>query len=761
MGFVLHGLDTETYDREYSDKELLRRIARYFRPYARQMGLVAVLLTLSSIAGTGGPILISKAVDIVAENPSVDTILTLSAGVLLLGAASWVFNYVRQRVSARVVGDVVLRLREHVFEAVIGHDLSFYDEHPSGKIVSRVTSDTQDFSATVTLVIDLLSQVLLVIILTTWLLSINLRLTLLLLGMMPVAVATALSFRRVARRVTQRARRVRAKINAQIQESISGIVVAKSFRQERAIYDTFDANNTQSYRIGLRRGFTLNTIFPIMGVASGLGAAMLLYAGGQAARAGTVSPGNWYLFMRGVGFAWFPMMGIASFWSQFQDGLSAAERVFALIDAEPKVIQAAADPVEGLDGRVEFRDFRFTYTGEEIVLADFDLLVHPKETVALVGHTGAGKSSVARLIARFYEFQEGQLLVDGRDVRHLDLDQYRPHIGLVPQDPFLFSGTVRANIRYGRPEATIEQVYQAAMQISNGDWLADLSEGLGTDAGERGANLSMGQRQLVALARVLLKDPAIFILDEATASVDPFTEAQIQEGMETIMRDRTAIVIAHRLSTVKHADRIIVMDHGRIIEEGTHDQLMKQEGHYADLYNTYFRHQSLDYRPWDLTDDADARTPLLVKHFKELRVYRQAFVSATRIYKLSKRWPAEEHFSLTDQIRRSSRSVCANIAEAWRKHRYPSHFVSKLSDSDTEAAETQVWLNFALDCGYITQQDHDALYASYEGIAGGLVKMMANPNIWCGPSHLREPGVPYNARAPIPPSSSDGITDYE
>ena len=216
--------------------------------------------------------------------------------------------------------------------------------------------------------------------------------------------------------------------------------------------------------------------------------------------------------------------------------------------------------------------------------------------VALVGHTGAGKSSIARLIARFYEFQDGELLVDGRDIRRLDLAEYRRQIGLVPQEPFLFSGTVRDNIRYGRPERDRRRGARGGRCASaSGDWLADLPDGLDTDVGERGANLSMGQRQLVALARVLLKDPAIFILDEATASVDPFTETQIQEGLETMMRDRTAIVIAHRLSTVRHADRIIVMDEGRIIEEGTHDQLLAHGGHYAELYNTYFRHQSLEY----------------------------------------------------------------------------------------------------------------------------------------------------------------------
>jgi ABC-type multidrug transport system fused ATPase/permease subunit len=526
----------------------------------------------------------------------------LTGGVFLLGAMAWGFNFIQQRLLARVVGSVVLKLREDVFEASIGHDRSFFYEHPSGTIVSRITSDTQDFAEVVTLSTNLISQILLVLLLAIWLFTVNIWLTLVLLGFAPVAVVLALSFRRIARRVTLDARRVTATINAQIQESISGIMVAKSFRQEQAIYQTFTYNNEQGYRAGLRRGLTLNTIFPIVGASSGLGVGLLIYTGGLTSRSGLVSPGEWYLFMQAVGFFWFPLLGIASFWSQFQDGLSASERVFALIDAEPKVVQLADEPIElapsGEEGRrggaaVEFRQVHFSYNENEIVLPDFSLTIAPYETIALVGHTGAGKSSIIKLLTRFYEFQDGQILIDGRDIRRLDLRQYRQHLGLVSQTPFLFSATVAENIRYGRPGATEEEVRQAALGISGGDWLADLPHGLDTDVGERGANLSLGQRQLVALARVLLKNPAIFILDEATASVDPFTEVQIQEGLDEVMRNRTAIVIAHRLSTVKNADRIIVMDHGRIVEEGSHAVLMTRGGHYAELYNTYFRHQSL------------------------------------------------------------------------------------------------------------------------------------------------------------------------
>ncbi|MAT96861.1 MAG: ABC transporter [Anaerolineaceae bacterium] len=596
---ITGGLTPEEYDRSYSDRELVRRIVGYFRPHIGKVLLVAGMVSLISILATATPLIISRGIDTLAENPQLQLLLTLAAVVTVMGALSWGFNFVSLWFSARAVGEVVLALREDAFKAVMRRDLSFYDRYASGRIVSRVTSDTQDFSTVVTLTIDLLSQIVLVVVIGVVLLTQNTQLALITFTVGPIVVTIALIFRRLAREAMQQAQRALATVNATIQETVSGIAVAKNFRQEAAIYDDFQDVNELAYRVQLTRVAVFGSIFPLLNTVSGIAVSVIIYVGGLMAISREISVGDWYLFVQGLTIFFYPITSLASFWSQFQQGLAASERVFALIDDEPLVVQTANEPVGRLRGEIVFDQMTFNYsTGRSAVLQDFSLTIPAGETLAIVGHTGAGKSSLVKLLMRFYEFQDGDLLVDGRSIRTLDLSQYRRQLGLVPQAPFLFSGTVAENVKYGRPEATDVEVETAARQLGDGSWLEDLPDSLQTDVGERGARLSLGQRQLVALARVLLQNPAILLLDEATASIDPLTEAQVQDALATVLQNRTSIVIAHRLSTVRAADRIIVLRDGQIIEEGSHDTLLAQGGHYAELYTTYFRHQSLEYRPW-------------------------------------------------------------------------------------------------------------------------------------------------------------------
>jgi len=595
MGFF-SGLAAEKYDRQYSDKKLFGRILDYFKTQSKKLLVVLITIIIRSVIGAYTPVIVAKGLDqVTQESISTQYILTLAGIILAMGVLSWLANMLSRRYSARAIAEMIQRLSTDAFNASVRQDLSFHDSFSSGKIVSRITSDTREFGQLVTITTDVLMQLISSIIIAVVLFRADWRLAIAIFLLIPILFLLVIQYRHAARKVTRDGMRAMANVNSTIKETVSGIAIAKNFRQEESIYQEFEEANLTSFTVNIKRGFILSVVFPVLRTIAGIAVALLIYFGGMSVLDGMITAGAWYLFLSTVDRFLHPVMVVSSFFTQVQSGLSAAERIFALIDAEHSVKQDGSISPQGLNGQIEMLAVDFSYTPEEPVLRDFNLHIEPGETLALVGHTGAGKTSIGRLIARFYEFQAGQILIDGTDIRQYDLVSLRRRMGIVSQVPFLFSGTVEENIRYGCPKCKQQDILRIANEIGEGEWLETLPDGLETQVGERGSQLSMGQRQMVALMRVLIQKPSIFILDEATASIDPFTEKQIQTALELILSETTSILIAHRLSTVRTSDRILVMRNGEIIEEGNHQELLDQGKHYAELYNTYFRHQSLAY----------------------------------------------------------------------------------------------------------------------------------------------------------------------
>ena len=660
----MHGLDKEDFDREYGDMELLKRIISYFRNYKKEMAVVSIAVILSSIGNALVPILTSQSLDQLKHdldnNPNHTAGLSsqiITLFVLILGFAVFGFlmNAVTQIYSAKAVQSSVEELRKDVFDSLLIRDMSFFSEQPTGRLVSRVTNDTSDFGQTITLTTNLIGQVLIFVFMLGYLFKASVKLTIITLMFAPIVLLVALSFRKIARTVALKSQRVMAKVNALIQETTTGIYVAKSFRAENTIYDEFDDLNATSYNVNLRRGLVFNSIFPMLNLLTGLATATIVYFGALEVinesspiyallsfiPGRQLTVGEWYLFITGLNFFFQPLVQIASFWSQFQQGLAGAERVFSLIDAENAVQQSGEDKIQDMKGKIDFKGVTFSYKDGINIFENFSMSIKAGEKIAIVGHTGAGKSTLSKLLSRYYEFQDGELLIDDHNIRSLDLHSYRNRLAIISQEVFLWNASIKENILYGSDFETVapqknsqtkmwgnnsqstgksnskgkmpwmrmnnnsqlkkyspeaeERMMRILRDIEALDWIQNLEDGFDMKVGERGSRLSQGQRQLVQFARILMQDPAILIMDEATASVDPFTELQIQHATDLLMKGRTSIVIAHRLSTVKNVDRIIVLKEGKILEEGSHEQLMANNGHYRELYDTYFRHQSLEY----------------------------------------------------------------------------------------------------------------------------------------------------------------------
>ncbi|OLS19841.1 MAG: putative ABC transporter ATP-binding protein [Candidatus Heimdallarchaeota archaeon LC_2] len=611
MGWVTEGLDRADYDRTYSDKDLLKRIIGYFKSYKIFMTLITISVIGVAFINAFLPVVIAGMIDDLDVNKNSN----IQGFIYLLGAlyvSSFVSFAIMEIFSAKAVQGAVRDLRRDTFNALLVRDMSFFDKQPSGKLASRVTNDTNEFATTVTLTSNLVAQLFSMVFILYFLSTRSLKLTAVTVFFIPFVVFVALSYRKIARKVSLSSQRVIAKVNALIQETTTGISVAKSFRAEKAIYNEFDEMNKQNYRISLKRQITFVSIFPILTMISALIIASVAYFGAleviqvnnSVNNSLSIIPGpeltigDWFLFIQSVQWFVFPLIQISSFWSQFQLGLAAAERTFSIIDTENEVLQTGSENIENLRGEIEFRDLCFGYNEEITVLNRFNLHIKPGENIAIVGHTGAGKTTLGKLIARYYEFQDGNIFIDGHNIRSLDLENYRDKLAIISQDVFLWNGTIRENLTYGVPDkSSISDavLWDTLRKVEAADWISKLDDGLDTHIGERGSRISMGQRQLLSFARILLQDTMILIMDEATASVDPLTEVKIQRVTDKILEGRTSIIIAHRLSTIRNVDRIIVMKDGEIIEEGNHHSLLDQKGHYAELYNTYFRHQSLSY----------------------------------------------------------------------------------------------------------------------------------------------------------------------
>jgi ABC-type multidrug transport system fused ATPase/permease subunit len=574
---------------QISGRVLLRLLA-FVRPYWLHMVLATVLMFLSSSASLYAPYLTAVAID---ENiaggdvPGLVRTSGLLAGALAVtylasAGQSYILSWVGQK--------VLTNLRGHLFRHLQALSVPYHDKHLVGVTISRVIND-------VAVINELLSQgivgvigdsILLVGIIGT-MIAMEARLALLTFSVLPLMVLATMIFSRHARTAYRETREKIGAVVGDLAENIGGMRVIQAFAQEQATQEQFEQVNRANRDANIHARSLSFIFMPAVDVLSVLATCIVLWAGGAMAASGSVTIGVVVAFLSYVSRFFNPIRDLSQIYTTLQAATAGGERVLELLETRPGV-QDRSDATElpSIEGKVELRDVSFHYDPEAQVLHDVDMVVEPGETVALVGPTGAGKTSIANLVARFYDVTEGSVLVDGLDVREVTRDSLHRQMGLVPQDPFLFAGTISDNISFGRPDATEEQIVSAA-KLANADvFIRNLPEGYDTEIYEGGVNVSVGQRQLLCIARAVLVDPRILILDEATSSVDTVTEALIQEALQRLLSGRTAIVIAHRLSTVRNADRIYVIDGGRIVEQGDHATLLERGGLYRDLYERQF-----------------------------------------------------------------------------------------------------------------------------------------------------------------------------